>query len=228
MRATDSGGKRVQVRRAGARFLSRAPGVQSWHCFSFGPHYDPANTGFGALVLHDEHLLEPGAGFDPHPHRGVEVVSWVLEGVLVHEDALGGRRELGPGSLQHLSAGRGVVHAEHAGRVPTRFVQAWLLPDQPPASPSYVVQAPADGGLAPVRTVAGAVLSAGRLARGATRRLGGPLVHVFVANGVVRIEGKRLQVGDAARCSGPGQVWLVAEQPAELLVWEMQVAGAQE
>src|SRR5688500_12141960 len=127
-----------RVHRNADRFVSRSPGVETRHSFSFGPHYDPTNTSLGPLVLHDEHRLDPGCGFGPHPHAGVEVVSWVLEGALVHEDDEGQRVELGPGGLQHLSAGGGTVHAERAGDVPTRFVQAWLLSDRPAAPPSYV------------------------------------------------------------------------------------------
>jgi len=219
----------LEVHRAADRFLSRAPGVQTRHSFSFGPHYDPANTSFGPLVLHDEHVLEPGGGFGPHPHQGVHVVSWVLEGLLVHEDPVGGVHELGPGSLQHLSAGRGTVHSERAATVPTRFVQAWLRSPELAAPPSYAVTGPAPAGLAPVLEVAGSVLHAGRLRPGECAHLGGSaaLVHAFVAAGRVTAGGERLAEGDAVRCR-TAPLELRAEAPAELLVWEMQVTQPQE
>lgn len=217
------------LHRSGDRFVSRSPGVETWHSLSFGPHYDPGNTAFGRLVLHDEHRLEPGAGFAPHPHAGVEVVSWVLEGVLVHEDRVGGRRELGPGTLQHLSAGSGVVHAERAGEEQTRFVQAWLLADEPAAAPSYACRQPEAGRPLPVLQLGSAVLHAGRLPAGEALTLPpGGLVHAFVASGQVRTADALLEPGDALRQPGQGPVELRAERDSDLLVWEMQVTRLQE
>ena len=211
----------IAVHRGANRFLSRSPGIDTWHSMSFGPHYDPANAAFGPLVLHDEHRLEPGAGFAPHRHAGLEVVSWVLEGLLVHEDPRGGRHELGPGSLQHLSTGSGVVHAEHAGGVPTRFVQAWLVGERT-TSPSYATRSPERGRLAPVLEVGNAVLHAGRLPAGDTASFGGGcLLHVFVAGGAVEVAGERLAAGDALRSTEA--LTLRAAQAAELLIWEIQV-----
>jgi redox-sensitive bicupin YhaK (pirin superfamily) len=216
------------VHRAADRFRTRAAGVRTWHSFSFGPHYDPANTSLGPLVLHDEHRLEPGAGFAPHRHAGVEIVSWVLEGRLLHEDPVFGRHELGPGSLQHLSAGSGLVHTERAGALPTRFVQAWLLSDRPAARPSYAVTAASPDGLAPVLAVGTAVLHAGRLATGQTARLAAPLLHVFVAAGGVQLGAQRLAPGDVVRCEGEAELELTAHEPTELLGWAMQQPQQQE
>lgn len=216
---------RLELRRAGERYRTRTAGVDTWHSFSFGPHYDPANTGLGPLVLHDEHRLEPGAGFAPHPHAGVEVVSWVLEGELVHEDGTGGVQVLRRGSLQHLSAGSGIVHSERAGSAPTRFVQAWLLGDR--TAPSYAVSVPVLTGLTPVLTVGAATLWAARL--GAGERVALPeaaRLHLFVATGAAALSsGERLRAGDAARSTGLDDLALVATEAAELLVWEMRVTA---
>lgn len=217
------------VHRAADRFLSRSPGVQTWHSMSFGPHYDPGNTAFGRLVLHDEHRLEPGAGFASHRHAGIEVVSWVLEGVLVHEDPAAGVRELGPGSLQHLSTGAGTVHAERAGDVPTRFVQAWLLSDAPAAAPSYACAVPEPGPPSPVLRLGSAVLHAGRLPAGGGMDLpAGRLLHVFAASGEVHVTGVRLGSGDALRWPGRGPLEIRAAQDSDLLVWELPVTDPQE
>jgi redox-sensitive bicupin YhaK (pirin superfamily) len=216
------------------RFRSELPGGTTWHSFSFGSHYDPANTSFGPLLLHDEHVLDPGAGFDEHLHRDLEVVSWVLDGVLVHEGP-GGRRELGPGSAQRLRAGSGALHAERAGDVPTRFVQAWLLPDQrglPPADEALVlpdaaladrlVTVAGPGGLA--LATRGAALRVARLsAGGSVRTAGAHLEHVFVGRGQVEVAGLRLAAGDSLRSADDGPLLLVARERAELLVWEMDI-----
>lgn len=218
------------------RFRSDLPGGTTWHCFSFGPHYDPANTSFGPLLLHDEHVLEPGAGFGEHQHRDVEVVTWVLDGVLVH-DGPGGRRELGPGSAQRLRAGSGARHAERAGSVGARFVQAWLLPDErglPPADEARALPDPelADrlvtvagpGGL-PLAT-RGAALRVGRLSTGSTARTrGARLEHVFVGRGQVEVDGDLLAAGDSLRSTDEGALLLTARAAAEVLVWEMDVTA---
>lgn len=218
------------------RFRSDLPGGTTWHSFSFGPHYDPANTSHGPLLLHDEHVLDPGAGFDPHLHRDVEVVTWVLDGLLVH-DGPGGRRELGPGSAQRLRAGSGAVHAERAGDVATRFVQAWLLPDErglPPADDALTPE-PAElgSGLVPVAgpgglelAVAGVGLRVARLAAdGSVRTSGAALEHLFVARGAVQAGELTLGAGDCLRSSGCGPLSLTALHPAEVLVWEMDVTA---
>lgn len=217
------------------RFRSELPGGTTWHSFSFGGHYDPANTAYGPLLLHDEHVLEPGAGFGQHRHGDLEIVTWVLDGVLVH-DGPGGRRELGPGSAQRLRAGSGAVHAERAGEVPTRFVQAWLLPDErglPPADDALAVPALA-GGLVTVAGPSGLALATGgaalrvaRLAAGeSVRTSGAGLEHVFVARGRVAVAGDRLDAGSALRSVSDGPLLLRAEEPAEVLVWEIDGTAA--
>lgn len=199
----------LEVRRAQDRFVTRSPGVETRHCFSFGRHYDPAHTGHGRLVVHDEHLLEPGAGFGPHPHRDLEVVSWVLEGTLVHEDE-GGRALVPAGVVQRMVAGDGVVHDERAGDTRTRFVQLWLTaePGRHRAYEQVVV-----GELAEVLPG----VSAGRL-RTAWRVPDAARVHVFVAGGTAVLDGTDLAAGDSARLAAAGPVVLAAQDAHVLLV----------
>lgn len=229
--------RRVQVRRADDRFTTRQDGVETLHCFSFGRHYDPAHVSHGPLVVCDEHRLEPTAGFPDHPHRDVEVVTWVLEGVLAHEGP-GGRRSTPVGTVQRMSAGGGVVHAERAGGVATRFVQAWLVAD--PAQPASYEQRVVDparlqGRLAPVASGLGhpdalrlgppAALHVARLAPGEAVRLpAAPLVHLLVGSGRVEVDGEGLlTAGDSFLGTASGALELRAADAAEVLVWEMQV-----
>ena len=227
------------VRRAGDRYVTERPGVRSLHSFSFGHHYDPANTGFGQLLAHNEERLAPGAGFAAHPHRDLEVVTWVLEGELLHEDDHGRRGRLGPGSVGRMSAGSGTVHSEtNPAAGPTRFVQLWLAADTPGAAPTYahsdMASDLARGGWVSLAAgagrdgavsleVRGAVLWAARLAAGEQCTLpDAPWVHLFVARGAVLLEQVgHLTTGDAVRLSSPGGLSLFAQQPAELLVCEM-------
>lgn len=199
------------VRRARDRFVTRSPGVQTRHCFSFGRHYDPAHVGHGRLVLHDEHRLAPGAGFDPHPHRDVEVVSWVLEGALRHEQD-GERAELAAGGLQRMTAGTGVVHAERAGETAVRFVQLWLAAE-PGGTPSY--EQVVAGDLAPVLPD----VLAGRL-DGARTLPAAPRAHLYVAVGAVQLAGVRLEEGDSVRLTGCGEQQLTGR--AQLLVVQLE------
>lgn len=207
------------VRRAADRFVSRSAGVETRHCLSFGPHYDPAHVAHGPLVACDEHRLEPGAGFAPHPHRGLEVVSWVLEGVLRH-DGPGGSTQVPAGSGQWLSTGRGVTHAERAGDVPTRFVQAWLTSGA--GTPSYErLEAPDGPGLAEVGRRPGAVLHVGRV-DGPVALPAAPYLHVLVVGGRLRLDAVELEPGDSVRLRDGGAAGAGAGQ---VLVWEMHTTS---
>jgi redox-sensitive bicupin YhaK (pirin superfamily) len=129
----------IEVRRAGERFVTVEKGRVTRHSFSFGPHYDPANLGFGLLVSHNDDLLAPGSGYPDHPHQETEIVTWVLSGALAHSDSSGRSGLIVPGQIQVMSAGTGIVHSEMAepGAGPTRFVQTWVRPDSWGSAPRY-------------------------------------------------------------------------------------------
>ena len=220
----------IRVRRAGERFLTRTDWLESRHSFSYGPHYDPVNAHFGLLLAANEDRLAPGAGFDEHPHRDVEVVTWVLSGALAHADSAGHRGVARPGVVQRMSAGGGIRHAEHAvGPEPAHYVQMWVRPESPGGRPAYdTVDLTADlaaGRLVripPLRQRV-AVLHAGRLAAGAPIVLpAAPYVHLFVARGAVDLHGAgTLGTGDAARLTDAVSTSLTARTSAEVLAWEM-------
>jgi len=201
------------------------------HSFSFGPHFDPTNLGFGPLVCHNDDELAPGAGYPDHPHSELEIVTWVLEGALVHTDSTGARHVLEAGRAQVLSAGTGICHSEvaDARSGDCRFVQAWLAPSAPGATPAYVrgeAPQPASGlvevaggdGL-PIGTT-GARLLVARLSAGEAVRLpDDPRQHVFAATGAVDLGPHALRGGDAVRITEePGHV-VAATEESELLVW---------
>jgi redox-sensitive bicupin YhaK (pirin superfamily) len=131
----------VAVHRAAERFVTRTDWLHSAHSFSFGSHFDPANTSHGLLVVHNEDIVSPGGGFDTHRHADMEIITWVLSGALAHEDSTGRRGVLTPGVVQRMSAGSGVQHSERnasgdAGGEPVHFVQMWVVPDEPGVSPA--------------------------------------------------------------------------------------------
>ncbi|GAA0459221.1 pirin family protein [Streptomyces stramineus] len=221
---------RRAVQRAPERFRGGDPdaGIATWHAFSFSGFYDPDNVRFGPLAACNEEHLAPGAGFAEHPHRDVEIVTWVVEGELTHEDSTGRRTVVRPGDLQRLSAGAGVLHTErNDGGAPLRFVQMWLTPTDCGGDPSYeVVRGIADG-TPYALSRADAVLHVRRLRAGERTALpDAPWLYVHVVRGTVRLAGDALEPGDAARILDAES--LEAEPAggdAELLVWEMRAGG---
>ena len=231
----------VDVRRAGSRFTTEAPGITTRHSFSFGQHYDPANVGHAVLVAHNDDRVEPGSGYDLHPHVDLEIVTGLLSGSLVHHDSEGHTHVVGPGQVQRLSAGSGVRHCERndapGADEPTRFVQMWVLPDEPGLRPSYDLAEVSPHGLTPLASgIAGldaavrihtrsAALHVARLAPGESVILpDAPRLHLFVARGAADLEGAgRLDEGDAARFSAGGAPRVTATDaaPAEVLVWQL-------
>ncbi|MFF2813528.1 pirin family protein [Streptomyces sp. NPDC058000] len=215
----------IQVRRGAERYRGgdENAGIESLHAFSFGPHYDPDNLRFGALVACNEERLAADAGFDEHPHRDTEIVTWVVEGELTHRDSTGHATTVRPGDLQRLSSAGGVRHVErNDGPAPLRFVQMWLTPLAPGGEPEYeVVREIADGTPYPLPRT-GATLRVCRLgADGRTAVPGAARVYVHVVRGEVRLGAEHLAAGDAARISDAEGLELVAPAGAECLVWEM-------
>lgn len=207
----------IEIRRAADRAVSEAPGITTSHSFSAGAHYEPANTHFGLLVANDEHVLQPGTGFDTHVHRGLEIVTWVLAGTLQHEDSTGGRTTVRRGMVQHLSAGSGVSHAErNGGDDELRFIQMWLLDDRR-GEPAYRVEASDSLRLHRLHR---ANLHVARLAGQPITLPDATFVHVFVARGSAEVTAAgALATGDAVRIFGCDGHRVSGD--AELLILEM-------
>ncbi len=224
-------GSVIDLRRSGDRYRGgeAEAGIESFHAFSFGPHYDPDNLRFGAILACNEERLAPGAGFDEHPHSHTEIVTWVVAGELTHRDSTGRESLVRPGDLQHLSAAGGVRHVErNDGDTPLVFVQMWLAPLSPGGDPSYaVVHGIADSTPYEIPG-AGALLHVRRLAPDERTALpDAPFTYVHVVRGDIRLGEHHLGPGDSARATDERALEAVAgaSAPAELLVWEM--AGAE-
>ncbi|WP_208818024.1 pirin family protein [Micromonospora terminaliae] len=246
----------VDVRRAGDRFFTRLSWLDSKHSFSFSRHYDPANTHHGLLLVNNDDVVHPGTGFETHPHQDMEIVTWVLRGSLVHQDSTGHSGVIYPGLAQRMSAGTGILHSEKndSWRLentaphhdPVHFVQMWVLPDEEGIDPGYEQLEIGDellrGGLVPVASGMDrydgasairirnryATLHAARLAPGDTVNLpDAPFLHLYVPAGAVTLEAAgRLDEGDAARITMAGGQRVTADEPAEILVWEMHATLA--
>ena len=231
----------IDVRRSDERPTTRIPWLESRHSFSFGRHHDPRNTGHGLLLVSNDDVVRAGTGFDTHPHRDMEIVTWVLEGRLEHKDSVGHRGELYPGLAQRMSAGRGIWHSEMNASPgdDVHFVQMWVPPDTESVDPSYeqldINAELGRGGLVPIASgrghdaaisirQRGAVLWGGRLRPGeAVTVPDARHVHLYVARGAADLAGAgHLATGDAARLTDAGAPVLTADaaEGAEVLVWE--------
>ncbi|MFV9632695.1 pirin family protein [Mycobacterium neumannii] len=147
----------IDIRRADDRAKTAISWLDSKHSFSFGSHYEPDNTHHGLLLVNNDDIVKPGTGFDTHPHRDMEIVTWVLRGSLVHQDSTGHSGVIYPGLAQRMSAGRGILHSEKndswtltgadsrwghlppegQGDEPVHFVQMWVVPDEFGIDPGY-------------------------------------------------------------------------------------------
>ncbi|WP_345262124.1 pirin family protein [Nocardioides nanhaiensis] len=223
----------VEIRRGTARFVDREAGRRTQHAFSFGAHYDPQRLELGPMVCHDDHLLGAGRGFETHRHSDLLIVSWVVEGALVHTGSAAGEVTLGPGSVAVLSAGSdGVDHAEHAASSgPCRFVQVWLRPGEE----SEVLVQPGDYQHATPDVVPDtaqplaqprldAVLWLVRLSGDpavAVELPTAPLVHAYVATGALLRSSlaEPLATGDAFVMTDEPAHTVSAGVPTDLLVW---------
>jgi redox-sensitive bicupin YhaK (pirin superfamily) len=218
---------RSEVRRAGDRYVSEGDGVRTLHSFSYGIHYDPANTGFGAVVAVNEEVVDPGRGYAEHRHSDVEIVTWVLDGALAHRDTTGTHGTVRPGTAQRLSAGGGARHEElNASDVESlRFVQT-MLRSRHASAPEYAsLDVPTGPGLhAGVTLHADAELLVARPSVDAPLTVpASPALLVHVTRGSVEVAGARLGPGDALRAEEVEDDVVLAGD-GEALVWRLGAA----
>jgi hypothetical protein len=214
--------------------------LDSWHTFSFADYHDPAHMGLGPLRVINDDRIQPGTGFGTHPHRDMEIISYVLDGALAHRDSMGNGSVIRPGDVQRMSAGTGVLHSEQNasdGGV-THFLQIWIVPHTRGLSPGYeqthfsaedrrgrlrLIASP-DGAQGSVTIQQDARLYATLLqgAESAELALGRQRqAYVHVARGRVTVEGKQLGPGDAAHVTATDRVRLNDGEAAEVLVFDL-------
>ena len=230
----------ITLRKAKDRFHTRAGWLDSWHTFSFGEHYDPKQAGFRALRVINDDTVRAGEGFGSHPHRDMEIISYVLEGALQHQDSSGGGGVIRPGDVQRMSAGSGVVHSEFNASAtdPVHFLQIWLLPKSAGIEPGYEQKnfplaqrqaklqllASREGRDGSLTIHQDAALYGATLARGESvsfEPAASRSAWVHVARGSIDLNGQRLQAGDGAAITGERLLTLTGEDPAEVLLFDL-------
>lgn len=230
----------LRIRKAAERGHADHGWLDTRHTFSFADYYDPQQMGFRTLRVINEDRVQPGMGFPTHPHRDMEIISYVLEGALEHRDSMGNGSVIRPGEVQRMSAGTGITHSEfnHSRSEPVHFLQIWLLPLTPGVTPGYeqkkfpdaekrrvlrLIASP-DGRDGSVTIHQDACLYAATLARG--EEVAHPLpagrhAWVHVARGAVSVNDEILEQGDGAAISDMDQVVITGEGDAELLLFDL-------
>jgi len=226
----------IRLRRSNERGHFDHGWLNTYHTFSFADYYDPAQMGFRSLRVINEDRVQPGEGFGTHPHRDMEIITYVLSGALAHKDNAGGEGVLRPGEVQHMTAGSGIRHSEfNASQTePVHFLQIWILPEKNGLKPGYEQRrfdidglrlvASHDGRKDSLRIHQDADLYAARPNAGQTvTHALAPNRHAWlqVVRGTVTLNGSELSAGDGAAISDEQRLDIRAIEPAELLLFDL-------
>jgi redox-sensitive bicupin YhaK (pirin superfamily) len=233
---------RLNVRRAQERGHADHGWLDSWHTFSFADYYDPQHMGFRSLRVINDDRITAGAGFPTHPHRDMEIFSFLLEGSLAHKDSMGNSRVLKPGEIQLMRAGSGVKHSEFnpSSTEPAHFLQIWITPHTRGLKPAYTEWTPAPGHENDVKTLV--ISSDGRdgsavIAQDASvyllklqpdhethhELLPGRGVWLHVATGSLMVNDILLLQGDAVSLEEPGDIRIsAAGQDAQAILFDLK------
>jgi quercetin 2,3-dioxygenase len=229
----------IQVRPFAGLGSFRNEWLNARHHFSFGQYHDPERMGLGRLRVWNDDEVAPGAGFDPHPHREMEIVTYIREGAITHRDNLGNEGRTEAGDVQVMHAGTGIVHAEYNQEdTPTRLFQIWILPDRHGVAPGWGTrQFPKAGGLTVLASGreqdagsgalplhADAAVLAGTLRAGETTHVAvapGRDVYLVPASGSVTVGGVAVGTRDGAAITGEAELAITATADAELVLVEV-------
>ncbi len=230
----------IQIRKENERGVANAGWLSSRHTFSFGSYYDPKHMGFrGLRVINDDRVM-PGMGFGEHPHRDMEIISYVVEGALEHKDSMGNGSIIKAGDVQLLSAGSGITHSEfNASKTePVRFLQIWLPPDRNGLEPRYAQQARSSTGNGELEvlftpdgrdgsieirqdaTIYGAKMKAGN--KVSVELAKGRHAWIQVVEGEVEFAGHELVEGDGVAVSEETLLEIRAKGEADVLIFDLK------
>jgi redox-sensitive bicupin YhaK (pirin superfamily) len=228
------------IRKSNQRGHANHGWLDTYHTFSFSQYHDPAHMGFRSLRVINEDRVEPGAGFPPHSHRDMEIITYVLAGGLAHKDSMGNASTIRPGNVQRMSAGTGVTHSEYNGSdtEPVHLLQIWILPQTRNLPPSYeekvfsaadkqgrlrlVASQDARDGSARIHqdaSVYASLLEPGQTVRHPLAAGRGAWIHLV--SGAATVNGKLLTTGDGAAIEQEADIEIVATAATELLLFDL-------
>ena len=232
---------KLKVRRAGERGHANHGWLDSWHTFSFADYYDPAHMGFRSLRVINDDKIAAGGGFPNHPHRDMEIFSYLLAGNLAHKDSMGNSRVLKPGEIQMMRAGTGVQHSEFnpSSTEPAHLLQIWITPDTRGLEPAYTEWTPSPGHANDLKTLVisqDGRESSARIAQDASIYLlklqpGNQAQHTLtadrglwlhVAKGSISVNGIELLAGDAVSLEEPGEIEITATAASEAILFDLR------
>jgi redox-sensitive bicupin YhaK (pirin superfamily) len=231
----------LKIRKAQERGHANLGWLDTHYTFSFADYYDPAHMGFRNLRVINEDFVAPGRGFGKHPHRDMEIITYVLEGELEHRDSMGNGGVIRAGEIQRMSAGTGIMHSEFnpSRSEPVHLLQIWIEPERSGIRPSYeqrkvnlesngalrlIASPEAEDGAAKIHQ--DAKVYAGKLAAGANLKqqlAPGRHAWVQVARGDIELNGAHLKAGDGAAITGESQLQISTNGAgAEILVFDLK------
>ena len=232
----------IQIRPFASLGAFRNEWLNAHHHFSFGGYHDPDRMGFGGLRVWNDDEIAPGTGFDPHPHRDMEIVTYIREGGITHRDNLGNEGRTEAGDVQVMHAGTGITHAEYNKEtIPTRLFQIWILPDRRGAAPGWGTKTfprhrdglsvlasgrPSDAETDALPLNADAAVLAGTLAEGQTTHFTlapGRAAYLVAVNGSVTVNGVTARARDGVAILDEQSVTITATTATEIVV--VDVAG---
>jgi len=229
----------ITLRPANERGHTQIGWLDSWHSFSFDQYYDPKHMGFRTLRVINDDRVAAGEGFGMHPHRDMEILTWVLEGALEHSDSMGNGSIIRPGELQKMSAGRGIAHSEcnQSPSEPVHLLQIWILPNKKGVVPSYeqksfdkdaegklrLVSSP-DGREDSIVLLQDAELYIGRLKAGqktSHELKAGRHAWVQTARGAALLNGIEMKAGDGVAVNDEKKLEITTKEDAEILLFDL-------
>lgn len=228
----------IQIRKSNDRGRGHMSWLDSRFSFSFADYYDPGHEGFGSLRVLNEDWIAPGSGFGSHAHRDMEILTWVLEGVLEHRDSQGNTSQIRPGRVQLMRAGRGIVHSEMnpSPDETTHLLQIWLHPERKGMAPHYeeMTIQPIDSSLTPIASrhgqVGGVSLAQDATIHAARVSGGHEIIHalnpgrrawVQVTRGRGLVADRPVEAGDGAALTSESEVRLQSEAGLEALIFDL-------
>jgi redox-sensitive bicupin YhaK (pirin superfamily) len=229
----------MKIRKANERGHAEHGWLDTYHTFSFADYYDPQWAGFRSLRVINDDLVMPGNGFGTHPHRDMEIITYILSGALEHKDSMGNGRVIRAGEVQYMAAGTGVQHSEFnpSKDEAVHLLQIWIQPDRKGTTPRYAEKSLADAPAGTLHLVASktgrdgsisiqqdadlwlAKLDAGNEVKHSLAK--GRHAWIHLAEGEVSLNGKKLSGGDAAAVSEERLLELSATKPSQVLLFDL-------